>query len=182
MAGTEGHLAHEVPGLYGILPLRTFRRTPGVHFDVLDPGHLPRIDAIDRVIHSRGAVSPGPAAGVQRPWYMHPFQADNLMVLHGTRDVDLYSRAHGRVENFKVTADSISKGGEVLFTGPAMLVWPAQVFHRILSSPDVGSASVNFAVHFEGWDVRSNFNIYGLDTGTGEFRVLREGHLDQPGP
>lgn len=28
---------------------------------------------------------------------------------------------------------------------------------------------------------RTNFNVYDLDTVTGEYRVVREGHLDQPG-
>jgi hypothetical protein len=58
----------------------------------------------------------------------------------------------------------------VLFDGPAMLVWPRYVFHRITSGPE-GSASLNFAVHYEGLDMRTNFNIYDLDLETGEHRV-----------
>jgi len=27
--------------------------------------------------------------------------------------------------------------------------------------------------------MRTNFNIYDLDTTTGKFKVIREGHLDQ---
>jgi hypothetical protein len=38
---------------------------------------------------------------------------------------------------------------------------------------------VNFAVHYEGFDIRTNFDIFDLNTETGEFKVIRAGHLDQ---
>lgn len=169
----------EVPGLYRLVPLRELRRTPGVWFDNVPMEEFKRIDAIDRVIHEGGAVSPGPVGDVERPWYMHPHQDDNLIVLHGVRHVDLYTHSHGKVESFEVRPEMILEGGDVLHEGPAMLVWPCRVFHRIVSSSEEGSASLNFAIHYEGWDIKNNFNIYGLDTVSGEYTVLREGHLDQ---
>jgi hypothetical protein len=42
------------------------------------------------------------------------------------------------------------------------------------------SVAINFAVHHDGIDIRSNFNIYDLDIETGRFRVIREAYLDQP--
>jgi hypothetical protein len=60
-----------------------------------------------------------------------------------------------------------------------MLVWPCGVFHRIVSCPEQGSSSVNFAVHTYGFDIRTNFNIYDLDTESGQFKVIRAGYLDQ---
>jgi hypothetical protein len=42
-----------------------------------------------------------------------------------------------------------------------------------------GSAAINFAVHYKGMDIRTNFNIYGLDFNTGRFKVLWEGFKDQ---
>jgi len=42
-----------------------------------------------------------------------------------------------------------------------------------------GHSAINFAVHYEGIDIRTNFNIYDLDTETGKFRVIREGYIDQ---
>ncbi len=60
-----------------------------------------------------------------------------------------------------------------------MLVWPCGVFHRIVSCPEQGSGSVNFAVRYEGFNIRTNFNIYDLDTESGKYKVIREGHLDQ---
>ncbi len=176
---TATRVAQHIDGLYTIIPLKIFRRTAGVSFDCLSVKDLPRIDAIDRVLHVGGAVSPGPVGEVERPWYMHPHQADNLMVLSGERHIEIYTQQYGRVVKADVTADKVVIDGELAYDGPGMLVWPCNVFHRIRSCPQKGSASVNFAVHSEGFNIRTNFNIYDLNTETGEYRVLREGHLDQ---
>lgn len=167
----------EVQDFYRIIPLQSLRRTPGVFFDNVPMDFLPRIDAMDRVLHQGGAVSPGPVGEVQRPWYMHPHQDDNLIVLYGIRDVDIYINGHG-MASFRVTPHQVIQNGEVLYDGPAMLVWPRYVFHRITSGEE-GSASLNFAVHYHGLDMHTNFNIYDLDTETGRFKVIREGFRDQ---
>ena len=168
----------EIPGLYKIIPLNIFRHTTGVSFDSVPIDYLPRIDAIDRVIHKSRATSPGPVEDITRPWYMHTHQDDNLVVLHGTRLVDIYTKDHGKVENFEVTADMITKNGKTVFEGPAMLVWPRHVFHRVKSREE-GSSAINFAVHYEGISMMDNFNIYDLDTETGHFKMIREGFKDQ---
>ncbi len=174
----KGEIFQELDGLYKIVPLKPLRRTPGVFFDIVPQITMPHIDGLDRVLHDGGSLSPGPVGEVARPWYMHPHQEDNLIVLHGTRYVDIYTKEHGRVESFVVTPYLVQHGEEVVFDGPAMLVWPRNVFHRIRSA-DTGSASLNFAVRYEGFDLRTNFNIYDLDPSTGEYRLLREGYLDQ---
>jgi hypothetical protein len=170
----------EVAGLYRIIPLRVLRNTPGVSFDLVPIEVLPRIDGIDRVLHQHGACSPGAVGDVPRPWYMHPHQDDNLLVLHGARYMDLYTSSHGRMESFEVTPRQIVHDGKIVYDGPAMLVWPRGVFHRIRSDEEVGSASVNFAVRYEGFDIHTNFNVYDLDTTSGEYRMVRAGYLDQP--
>ena len=80
--------------LYRIIPLRMLRRTPGVHFDEMVPSDIPKISGIDRVIHGPNSISPGPIEDspipVKRPWYMHPGQDDNLLVLQGTRYIDIF--------------------------------------------------------------------------------------------
>ena len=172
-------IIEEVKNLYRIIPLKEFRRTKNVRFDVLDTALIPHIDSIDRVIHGPGALSPGSVGTVEHPWYMHPHQQDNLMVLHGTRFVEIFTPEHGRVEHFTVTVDKVCHGDKVCYEGAAMLVWPRGVFHRIISCPEQGSISVNFAVHYEGFDIRTNFNIYDLDTESGQFKVIRAGYLDQ---
>ena len=168
----------EVEALYRIIPLTPFRRTPNVSFDCLPMGALPHINAVDRVIHKSNAVSPGPVGDVERPWYMHPHQDDNLMVLQGTRYVDIYRKRYEKMEHFVVRADHIGKDGRILYDGPAMLVWPRGVFHRIRTGED-GSASLNFAVHYGGFEIQTNFNIYDLNTASGRFKTIREGHEDQ---
>ena len=175
---TKSAIVAEIPGFYKVLALQPFRKTEGVSFDILPKDLIPKIDAIDRVIHKHKAVSPGPVGDVQEPWYMHPHQDDNLMVLQGVRHVDIYIRAHGRIESFVITPERLEQNGTVLYEGPALLVWPRAVFHRIKSDEE-GSASINLATHYEGINMRTNFNIYDLDTETGKFKVIREGHLDQ---
>jgi len=175
---TVEKIVDEVPGLYGIIPLKVFRKTQKVTFDFVPIERLGRIDAMDRVLHESNAISPGAVGEIERPWYMHPHQDDNLIVLYGRRDVDIYKRSHGRIERFTVTPHEIIKDGKVIFSGGAMLVWPRGVFHRIKSA-ESGSASLNLAVHYDGFDIRTNFNIYDLDTETGDFRTIREGYLDQ---
>ena len=172
-------ILEEVENFYRIVTLKEIRRTKDVQFDVLDTSLIPHIDSFDRVIHAPGALSPGSVGNVEHPWYMHTHQEDNLMVLHGERSIDIYTPEHGKVEHFSVTADKVCHGDEVCYTGAAMLVWPCGVFHRIVSSPEEGSSSVNFAVRYEGFDIRTNFNIYDLDTESGKCEVIRAGHLDQ---
>ena len=175
---TNNTIIAEVPGFYKVLALQPFRKTAGVAFDILPKDMLPQIDAIDRVIHKHKAVSPGPIDDVNEPWYMHPHQDDNLLVLQGARYVDIYTRGHGKIESFVITPEKLEHNGKILYDGPALLVWPRTVFHRIKSGED-GSASINLATHHEGIDMRTNFNIYDLDPETGKFKVIREGHLDQ---
>ena len=175
----DASIITEVKGLYRVVPLKPLRRTTGVRFDVVKLSSMMRIDAIDRVLHTGGAVSPGPVGDVARPWYMHTHQDDNLLVLHGTRYVEIYTPDHGRIEQFTVTPDEVIQGNRRLYEGPAMLVWPRGVFHRIVRDEVAGSASVNLATHYDGFDIETNFSIYSLDTETGEYHVIRKGSLDQ---
>jgi len=172
------YIIAQIENLYQVIQLKEFRKTPGVSFDVMTKTMVPRVDAIDRVIHDAGALSPGPVGEVARPWYMHTHQADNLFVLYGQRTIEIYTPAHGRVETFEVTPEYVDHNGRRLYTGAAVLVWPVGVFHRIQSGAG-GSASINLATHYEGFNIETNFNIYDLDTATGEYRLIREGFKDQ---
>lgn len=168
----------EEPGFWRIIKLRQFRRTEGVSFDIMPMEVLPRIDGIDRVIHKRHAISPGAVGDVARPWYIHSHQEDNLLVLQGKRTAEIYNLKHRRVEVFTVTPDYVERNGVLIHDGPAMVVWSVNVFHRITTG-DEGSASINFAVRHPGFDIDTAFDIFELDTATGEHRRIREGRLDQ---
>lgn len=170
---------HEIPGFYTVQALGVLRRTPGVSFDFVPMNLLPRIDALDRVIHHGGAISPGSIGAVKRPWYVHSHQVDNLIVLHGQRIVDIYHPDH-EIHRFEITADRILLDGKLLYDGPAMLTWHRNVFHRVQSDATLGSASLNIATRDPEFNIDTNFSIYDLNEKTGEHHVLREGRLDQP--
>ncbi len=168
----------EDKGFYRILPMKEFRRTQGVEFHILTKENIPRIDGLDRVIHEASAVSPGAVGGIDRPWYMHPHQDDNLIVLHGMRTVDIFNPLSGKMLTFVVTPDEIVRENAVVYDEPAILVWPRGIFHRIVSGEN-GSASLNLATRYDGFDISTNFSIYDLNTRTGEYTEIRKGSLDQ---
>jgi hypothetical protein len=169
--------------MYRIIPFRTLRRTAGVQFDEIAKSDIPRISGIDRVIHGPNSISPGPVHDsvipVHRPWYMHKGQDDNLLVLQGTRYVDIFNPKTREKASFVVTPNEIYKNDKIYYKGPAMVVWPAGIFHRIISGEE-GSISVNFATRNKNFDIEDNFNIYNLCTTTGDYYLLKEGVEDQP--
>ena len=165
--------------MYRIIPLRVLRRTSGVKFDEIVPSDIPKIDGIDRVIHGPNSISPGPIHNIKRPWYMHKYQDDNLMVLQGTRFVDIYCPLLKNKASFIITPDKIYKNNKLYCDYPAMIVWSAGIFHRIISGPE-GSISVNFATRHENYNINDNFNIYDLDLETGKYKVIKDGYKDQP--
>ncbi len=168
-----------IAGMCYIIPLKEIRSTPNVEFHSI-PGLLGEgVDAIDRVEHAPGAFSPSIKDEPElRPWYMHPDQEDNLIVFHGKRVVDLYTKEHGKRERFEVTQKGVSHDGDQIYAGPCIFGWYINVFHRV-HSPE-GSMSMNFARHFSDFDLMTNFNIYTLNEETGEYEILREGYKDQP--
>ncbi len=175
----KNRVIDQVEGLYKIIEFIEFRKTRDVSFSMVPMDAVAHVDAIDRVFHGPGAYSPGIIEGYERPWYMHPGQGDNLLVMQGIRFVELYTPVHGAVECFDVYPDRIVKEGRVISTGPSLMCWPPGVFHRIISCPELGSLSLNFACHNHNFDWKTNFNIYDLNTATGEYKVIREGWRDQ---
>lgn len=167
-----------VEGFYKIIHLKRFRETQGVLFEVFDSNFLQDVKGIDKVVHCGNAISPGPVGDCERPWYMHPYQADNLIVFSGKRYIELYSLKHKTVETFVVTPTQIFHNGTLVCDDGGILTWSPNVFHRV-ESRDEGSVSMNFAQRYEGFDIKDNFNIYELDIQTGNYFVIREGHEDQ---
>ena len=169
--------------MYRLIPMRILRRTTGVKFDEMVPSDIPIINGIDRVIHAPNSISPGPVEDstppIKRPWYMHPGQDDNLMVVQGTRYVDIYDPKQKKKASFVVTPDKIYKNSKLYYDGPAMIVWPAGIFHRIISG-DEGSISINFSTRTNNFDLKTNFNVYELCVNTGKHTVIKDGEEDQP--
>ena len=168
----------EINGFYSISPLKLFRKTEGVVFDLVPENIVKESSSVDRVIHLSNAISPGSVGEVSRPWYMHYHQKDNLVVLHGHRIVELYSRELKKKIIFEIYPDKIYRDGELVFDEGVVLSWDTKIFHRIVSGND-GSASLNFAIRDEGFDLKTNFNIYKLEEETGDYTTVREGYKDQ---
>ena len=169
--------------MYRLVPLRTLRNTAKVKFHEMVPSDIPKVHGVDRVLHEPYATSPGPVDDcpnpVRRPWYMHPSQDDNLLVLQGERFVDVYCPTLKELASFIVPPDKVYKNNKLYHDAPAMIVWPAGIFHRIVSGSE-GSISVNFSTRVKGFDIKNNFNVYDLDVETGNFRTIRDGVDDQP--
>lgn len=161
-----------------ILPLQKLRQTPKVEFHFVPTLIEEGIASIQRVKHEPGAMSPSLPDNVElQPWYMHPHQEDNAIILDGERVIDLYTKEHG-LKRFEASPDKLVHEGKVLIDEPYIFGWYRDVFHRP-NSPK-GSTSIFITRHFDGFDFETEFNIYGLNIETGEYEVLREGRLDQP--
>ncbi|BBP44448.1 hypothetical protein [Thiosulfativibrio zosterae] len=166
-----------IENLCFIIPLKPLRATPKVNFYSVE-GVLEGLSGIDLVIHEPGGKSPLIAGNDTWFWYMHTDQEDKLVVHQGKRLVELYSKAHGQIEKFEVSQQGIKHNGETIYEGAAILGWGIHVFHRV-HSPE-GSLSTNYASRLNTFDINTNFNIYELNTQTGDYTVARIGALDQP--
>lgn len=168
------HTVYE--GMVYIIPLSKLRETPKVQFHFVPTLVEEGVATIQRVVHQPGALSPSVAGMDVQPWYMHPHQEDNCMVLHGERVIELYTKEHG-LKTFVATPERLVHDGEVLIDEPYIIGWPTHVFHRP-NSPN-GSVSIFITRHTADFDFSSEFNIYSLDMETGEHELIRAGHLDQ---
>ena len=164
-----------VEGLYHIVPIKSFRKTKDVNFELMPLWIW--CHWIDIVTHSKGAHSPWEINWVWNHWYKHLWQEDNLITLHWYRNVELFSIEHWKIEKFEVSHDRIKLNWEVVYEGAAMLWWPINVFHRNCSP--VGSVSINWVIRFDNFDIDTEFNIYDLDLNTLESKTVRIWKLDQ---
>ncbi|MEI7511559.1 MAG: hypothetical protein WCJ84_05360 [Candidatus Peregrinibacteria bacterium] len=170
---------YKIEGLAHVIPFTLLRHTKGVNFHAVP--FLEGMNGLDRVIHEQDAFSPGKVDEVERPWYMHPQQDDNLITLVGTRVVELYSVEHKKIETFEISPEKITHNGVVVCDGPGILGWPPFVFHRNHSPYVGGSTSMNLAIRFKNFNIKSEFNIYDImDIETGKYRMIRRGSVDQP--
>lgn len=168
----------KIEGFYSIKPLKLFRKTEGVVFDAIPKELVAKTSSIDRVLHDKNAVSPGPINDIKRPWYMHFHQQDNLIVLQGHRIVELFSLDLNKKIIFKIYPNKILCDDKVLLDEGGVLTWEENIFHRIISEEE-GSASLNFAVRSEGFDIKNNFDIYSIDENLKTYKSIREGFKDQ---
>ena len=161
--------------LFHIIPIKRLRSTNKVDFDVMEL--YEEFNWIEIVTHKPWARSPWSVWEKDELWYMHRWQEDNLITLSWNRYVELYDMENKKIEHFEISHDCIRHNWAMIYEGPAVLWWPANVFHRNHSPK--GSVSMNFSVRTEKFDLDTEFNIYSLDTLTWEFEVARIWKLDQ---
>lgn len=165
-----------IPNLCFIIPLDKLRKTPNVDFE-----SIPMIDnlsSLDLVEHQIDAYSPSIKWNNNlRPWYMHPYQIDNLLVFKWTRLIELYTKQHTQIEKFEVKPNIIKHNGKIIYKWKAIFGRYTKVFHRVYSPK--GSTSINLAQHIDWFDIKTNFNIYDLNTQTNNVSLLRKWQLDQ---
>ena len=146
---------HEVPNLYRIIPLHVLRKTPGVSFDLVPTDVLPRMTASTASCMTATPFRPGRLATSIAPGICTLAKTTIFVILHGVRFIEIYIREHSRIESFEATPHQIRQDGQIVYDGPAMLVWPRRMLHRIRSDANVGSSSVKKTVAYEDFDVRT---------------------------
>tara|TARA_Y100000389_G_scaffold195562_1_gene227149 strand:- start:1512 stop:2108 length:597 start_codon:yes stop_codon:yes gene_type:complete len=163
--------------MHKLIPLRALRQSPPKYGII--PSDIPKIDSINKITHSPNSNSPESVKHVTRPWYKHQTQDDNLLILQGTRYVDLYESTGHTKASFIITPDKVYKDDKLYYDGPAILGWRAGVFHRITSGEE-GSISINFVTQTNLEGDFKNFNIYDLDVETGKFNSIKNENMDSP--
>ncbi len=124
-----------------LIPERTFRRTPGVHFaDVTVEGS----NGIDLVEHKGPAVSP-PRFGPLKQFYVHTHQTDHNRCIVGSRLFELYCDAFHH-PHWYVYLDDESGALRI----------PPGCYHRSISGPN-GSTLLNHAIRDSLYDETREF-------------------------
>ena len=83
--------------------------------------------------------------------------------------LNIFEERYIEMINFSISSNRLigmiqtDKNDKLYYDGPAMIVWPAGIFHRIISG-DEGSISINFSTRTNQFDLKDNFNIYDLCT------------------
>ena len=124
-----------------LIPGRTFRRTPGVHFS--DIG-IQGTNGLDLVEHSGRSVSPPDKLG-RKQWYVHKYQTDHNRVLRGHRLFELYYQ-HWTTPHWFLMLDAESGALRI----------PRGCLHRSYSGVD-GSLLINQAVRSSKYDENTEF-------------------------
>lgn len=163
---------------YKILLLKKFRSTNGVTFNEIHSVDIPIINGIDTVNHEPNVYSPPRIEDKKRPWYKHNNQSDTLLIIQGTRHIDLYNPITRKKTSFIITPNKLYINNKLYYNGPAMLSWNSGIFHRTISGSN-GSKCINFATRTKDFDIKTEFNIYDLNEATGEAKCIRQGSEDQ---
>ncbi len=171
-------VTEKVEWLFHIIPFKLLRHTENVDFHSIP--YLDHINAMDRVIHLRWAFSPWKVWNIEKWWYMHPFQEDNLITMDWVRTVELChpDYSNWKIETFEIAKNYIKHNWKIVCDWPGILGWPTGVFHR--NSSKEGSSSLNLWIRYKWFNVNTEFNIYDINFKNNKIDMIRKGSLDQP--
>ena len=95
-------------------------------------------------------------------WYQNRFEKNNLMVLNGSRYLDLYCQRTYKKENLIIHEDNIYRNGKLYYGSPAIISWSGDLFHKTESGEN-GSFSLNiieknYVIQEITQDIKSNID------------------------
>jgi hypothetical protein len=77
-----------------------------------------------------------------RPWAIHRDKINHMVILHGSRDVEIYCPQSLKREFLTLTLSNVYKHGTMIHNQPCLLQIYPNMYYRLLSGP-YGCTSVN---------------------------------------
>tara|TARA_Y100000389_G_scaffold204586_1_gene258165 strand:+ start:4464 stop:4985 length:522 start_codon:yes stop_codon:yes gene_type:complete len=140
--------------MFTLIPLKNVQRASSFRIDNLIVQNGMNITGIFREIHGPKTKSSIGSEnitkkmfktkpnGEQEIWYQNQFEKNNLMVLNGSRNVDLYCPRTYKKENLIIHEDNIYRNGKLYYGSPAIISWSGDLFHKTEIGEN-GSFSLN---------------------------------------
>ena len=76
-------------------------------------------------------------------WYSNCYERNNLLVLNGSRTVNLFCKYTNQEMTFTITPDNIYKNNKLYYGSPGIISWYGDIYHKTKSGNE-GSISINF--------------------------------------
>jgi hypothetical protein len=140
--------------MFTLIPLKNVQRASSFRIDNLIVGNGKNITGIFREIHGPKAKSSVGSENIttkmfriqynknEEVLFQNRFEKNNLMVLNGSRNLELYCPRTYRKENLIINEDNIYKNGKLYYGCPAIISWSGDIFHKTESGEN-GSFSLN---------------------------------------
>lgn len=139
--------------MFRLIPLRSVTRNSNIKVDTLTK-HIPNNSGIHREILSPNTISPVGSENITKDfndtfilgksvrWYANDYEKNNLLVLSGSRELELYCDVKKKKETLVINEDNIYRNGKLYYGSPAMISWYGCIYHRTTSGKD-GCLSIN---------------------------------------
>lgn len=76
-------------------------------------------------------------------WYANIYERNNLLILSGERQLDLWCKKLNQKVSLLITEDQIFKNGRLYYGCPAVISWDGDIYHK-LKTKENKSISINF--------------------------------------